>query len=83
MDKQNFKCSFIYHFGVKPNKEDMAVAKEFVEMVNPQLPEFALSRQQYIQLMSAFCEQMPKKESDEIQEAWELMGGKEKGFITI
>ena len=30
MSKQDFKCSFVFIFGLKPNKEDIAIVKEFI-----------------------------------------------------
>lgn len=30
MTKQDFKCAFIFYFGMKPSKEDIMIAKEFV-----------------------------------------------------
>ena len=30
LNKQEFKCAFIFYFGLKPSKEDIMITKEFI-----------------------------------------------------
>ena len=48
MSKQEFKCAFIYHFGMKPSKEDIQVGREFIRQSNQSNQEdFLLTKNQF------------------------------------
>ena len=83
--------AFLFTFGVKPSKDDLEVASLFLEQTTG-CSDFILNEEQFVQLIQAFESQMPNlsvsnknllKTQAQIEQAWELMGGKEKGFITV
>jgi len=98
MSKQEFKCAFIYHFGMKPSKEDIQVGREFIRQSNQSNQEdFLLTKNQFGQLMTAFAEviKTPKPFFDtqpsssqaytqaQIDTAWKALAGDQEGFISI
>ena len=44
MTKQEFKCAFVFMFGMKANKEDIQIVKDFIQASSDDPnPEFALN----------------------------------------
>ena len=54
MNKTQFKCAFIYIFGIKPSKDDIALVKDFLSHQGEF--DFILSEENFINLIRAFSE---------------------------
>ena len=61
LTKTEFKCAYIYVFGIKPSKDDILVCKHFIKETTKypgdvQSVPFELSKESFITLMKAFSE---------------------------
>ena len=60
MNKTDFKCAFIYLFGVKPSKQDIQLTKDFLSasaLSDGESP-FIMDTDSFISIMRAFAEFM-------------------------
>jgi len=78
LTKLEFKCAFIYLTGYKPGTQDMQTVKQFLG----NQAEFRVSLDSFAQIMQVYLDQL-RPQQDPVAESWELLGGKDRGFVTI